>query len=444
MNGQVAVYRFGDYVLVPSTRRLLRAGRDVAIAPKALDILSYLAANPGRIVTKDELVDAVWMGEAVTDNNIGQHIFALRKTLEQAAEEEAPIKTAHRRGFIFSSRVDRGVLEGETTLSVAAATALEFFRNAQYFFGMATESGLRSAIELSERAVEIQPDFARAHALAALANVRLADWMFARPHDVMPNARAAAQRALETDPQCTDAHAALAGVQLYYDYDAAAAHRSALTAIACDSANRYAHVTRAWCACILRQEGEAEHALADARASLPQDAALSMESAVHYFRGAYLRAISCVQPLLLEDPNRQFVRYVRGAAHLMAGDYADAIADLERIRTQEILPLTSGYADLRQRATAILILAYARAGHAAKARAILRELQRARHVRYISDFALAIGYGALGERAAMNRCLGRARQNRDPWLAFAQTERFLESYESEPESSRFLVPDLKT
>src|SRR5581483_10892516 len=114
---------------------------------------------------------------------------------------------------------------------------------------------------------------------------------------------------------------ALAGVQLYYEYDAEAALGSALTALSWDRANRYAHITRAWCASIMGREDEADRAIADARAYVAEDAARSMEGAVQYFRGADLRAIACVEPLLLEDPNRQFVRYIRGAAHLMAGDY---------------------------------------------------------------------------------------------------------------------------
>jgi DNA-binding winged helix-turn-helix (wHTH) protein len=445
MNGPVPVLIFEEYVLVPATRRLLRGGVDVPITPKVFDLLVHFASNPGRVVTKDELVDEVWSSEPVTDNNIGQHVFALRRTLGQAAHEESLIKTVHRRGFLFSARVERGMSALENVNgSVAAATALEFYRNAQYFFGMATESGLRSAIALTARAIEIQPEFARAHALMALANVRLADWMFARPQEVMPAARESALRALEADPHSSDAHAALAGVQLYFDYDPVSAHRSAVTALECDKANRYAHITRTWCARILDNETETANAINDARASLQPDAVRAIESAAYYFRGDFLRAIDHVEPLLLEDPNRQFVRYVRGASHLMIGDYADAIADLERIRAQEILPLTSGYADLRQRATAVLMLTYARAGHPEKARVILRDLERARQVRHISDYGLAIGYGALKDRAAMYRCLDRALENRDPWLVLASAERFLEEFESEPEFGPFLVPHLKT
>jgi hypothetical protein len=74
-----------------------------------------------------------------------------------------------------------------------------------------------------------------------------------------------------------------------------------------------------------------------------------------------------------------------------------------------------------------LILTYARAGQTPKAQAVLRELERARQTRHISDYALAIGYSALNDTAAMQRCLQRARENHDPWLVFARTERLLES-----------------
>ena len=75
-----AAYRIGQFTLTPH-RQLLRAGAPVAIGRKALDVLSVLAQAGGTLVTKDDLMAAVWPNAIVEDNAIQVHIASLRKVL---------------------------------------------------------------------------------------------------------------------------------------------------------------------------------------------------------------------------------------------------------------------------------------------------------------------------------------------------------------------------
>ena len=90
-----AAYRIGQFTLTPH-RQLLRAGAPVAIGRKALDLLSVLAQAEGALLTKDDLMAAVWPNAIVEDNAIQVHIAALRKVL---GEDAGRLITVHGLGY---------------------------------------------------------------------------------------------------------------------------------------------------------------------------------------------------------------------------------------------------------------------------------------------------------------------------------------------------------
>ncbi|MGO8791503.1 MAG: winged helix-turn-helix domain-containing tetratricopeptide repeat protein [Terriglobia bacterium] len=96
------LYRFDDFELDPSRRTFLRNGTPVLVSPKAFDVLTCLVANPGRVVTKDELLKAVWPDSFVEESNLAQHISWLRKAL---ADRSKYIVTVPGRGYQFTATV---------------------------------------------------------------------------------------------------------------------------------------------------------------------------------------------------------------------------------------------------------------------------------------------------------------------------------------------------
>ena len=83
-----AVFRFGRFVLVPSERMLLSDGKPLAMTGKAFDLLVTLVRHPGRLLTKDELLQAVWPGVVVEEVNLSVNVSALRKVLGAAPAGE--------------------------------------------------------------------------------------------------------------------------------------------------------------------------------------------------------------------------------------------------------------------------------------------------------------------------------------------------------------------
>jgi DNA-binding winged helix-turn-helix (wHTH) protein len=96
-------YRFGQFVLDPGRRTLSRADSPVSLTPRAFDVLLFLAQNPNRLVTKEELLQAVWGDTFVEEGNLTQYISHLRKALGD--EDARLIVTISRKGYQFTADV---------------------------------------------------------------------------------------------------------------------------------------------------------------------------------------------------------------------------------------------------------------------------------------------------------------------------------------------------
>ena len=113
------LYRFGQFVLDPGRRTLSRADSPISLTPKAFDVLLFLAQNPNRLVTKEELLQAVWGQTFVEEGNLKQCISHLRKALGDSSEDAHLIVTIARKGYQFTAEVT--VAEAADTAKPAAA-----------------------------------------------------------------------------------------------------------------------------------------------------------------------------------------------------------------------------------------------------------------------------------------------------------------------------------
>jgi len=92
---------FGPFCLDRGGARLLRDGKPVALTPKAFDLLQLLASKPGRLITKEELLAAIWPDAFVSDASIKVAVSEVRKALDDGAKTPQYIETVHRRGYRF-------------------------------------------------------------------------------------------------------------------------------------------------------------------------------------------------------------------------------------------------------------------------------------------------------------------------------------------------------
>jgi TolB-like protein/tetratricopeptide (TPR) repeat protein len=103
-------------------RRELRRGSDViAIAPKVFDLLGYLIGNRERVVSKDDLINAIWQGRAVSDVALTTRLNAVRKAIGDSGDEQRLIKTFPRKGVRFVAAVREAPATATVTSSPSPA-----------------------------------------------------------------------------------------------------------------------------------------------------------------------------------------------------------------------------------------------------------------------------------------------------------------------------------
>ena len=96
---------FHSFRLDSTNHCLWREGERVSIPPKAFDVLRYLVEHPGRLVTQDEILEAVWPDTFVNPEVIKKYILGIRKVLGDSHEQPSFIETIPRRGYQFVAPV---------------------------------------------------------------------------------------------------------------------------------------------------------------------------------------------------------------------------------------------------------------------------------------------------------------------------------------------------
>jgi DNA-binding winged helix-turn-helix (wHTH) protein/tetratricopeptide (TPR) repeat protein/TolB-like protein len=96
---------FGPFEIEPETGRLYREGQLIPLAPKPFETLLYMARRPGRVVTKSELIDALWRDTFVTEDVLVQSMVEVRRALGDHAKTPRYVQTLPRRGYQFLESV---------------------------------------------------------------------------------------------------------------------------------------------------------------------------------------------------------------------------------------------------------------------------------------------------------------------------------------------------
>jgi DNA-binding winged helix-turn-helix (wHTH) protein len=158
-----AIYRFGRFALNPATRQLLVDEGPVLLGARAFDVLLALIERRDRLVTKNELLELVWPGVVVEENNLMVQVSALRKLLGADA-----IATIAGRGYRFSLTITQEALSvtpsprdklrppaNETTPSIAVLP----FVNLSHDEENAVQAGRSASRDRNTRPSQCRPSF---------------------------------------------------------------------------------------------------------------------------------------------------------------------------------------------------------------------------------------------------------------------------------------------
>jgi DNA-binding winged helix-turn-helix (wHTH) protein len=98
-------YLFEDYAFDTIRRELHRGAEIVSVAPQVFDLLDYLIRNRERVVSKGDLIDAIWNGRSVSDAALTTRLNVARSVIGDTGEDQRLIKTLPRKGFRFVGAV---------------------------------------------------------------------------------------------------------------------------------------------------------------------------------------------------------------------------------------------------------------------------------------------------------------------------------------------------
>lgn len=386
------ILAFGDFRLDMRRRQLLSgAGREpVALTGRPLQALMLLAARPGVLVPKADLMAVVWKGVTVEDNSLAKCISTIRRALGETPHENRFIVTEPGRGYRFVPRPTAG--EAPDGAPPSRRLSVDPQASQLYVSGWSalTRPGgatLQRGLEQLELAVRIDPQFALGHACVAAGYALLGVFGIAAPMDVFPKARAAALTALSADETLAEAHAQLGHIYTMFELDPVAAtpcYRRALNLDHnCLVALHYMGL-QAMCAGAFDQ---AFRHLRRAQAIEPLAPNISANIAMcHYYAEQYERAIAQAEATLELAPQFAHARSVLGRSWLRLGEPDRA---LQAFAQREGATIGSA-------ADEPAALAFA--GRHAQSKRMLDELIAARSRSYISAFDIATICAAQDDR----------------------------------------------
>ena len=114
------LFLFENFVLDASRRELRREGTLIPVEPQVFDLLIYLVRNRDRVVSKDDLIAAVWNGRIVSESTLSTRINAARRALGDSGEQQRLIRTAARKGLRFVGAVREGQLPTDASAPLPA------------------------------------------------------------------------------------------------------------------------------------------------------------------------------------------------------------------------------------------------------------------------------------------------------------------------------------
>ena len=291
----------------------------------------------------------------------------------------------------------------------------------RYLLGKGTERAIRQAIDHFNQAIALDPVSARPYAGLSDAYAALR-FSHLRPHAVMPEAKAAAVKALELDPALAEGYISMAVVLMQYEFDWPASEQALKKAIDLSPNLGDAHQYYALYLGGLERHDEARRE-ADRAVELDplSPAMLSNAGFVAYLAGQYDRMIELNQKALDLEPNFWPALRDLGLGYERAGRFADAISSLQKAK--EI--------DAHSSVLEMLAGAYAAWGKKDEARKVLAELNDLASRQYVCAYEVATVYAGLGDKDSTLHWLEKGYKERADCMAWAAADPKLDTMEGD-------------
>jgi TolB-like protein/Tfp pilus assembly protein PilF len=405
-----------------STQRYKSSPDDLPQIAKRLGVSNILEGSVQK--TADRVRVTVQLLNAATDAHLWGETYDRKLTDVFAAESDIARAIAD---------TLRAKLTGSEQNALAArptenTEAHQLYLRGRYFWNKRTGADFKKAIGYFNQAIDKDPNYALAYAGLADAYVLLSAYAEASPKDSLPQAKAAAAKALELDSTLGEAHATLGNALIAYDLNFAEGNREFRRAIELNP--NYATAHQWYAETGLVPLGQFEEAIAEARRALELDPLSLVINAdlgtTLTNAGRYDQAIEQLRKTVEMDPGFYYAHWTLGDALALKGANEEAIAEYKKAIALNDDPLPP----------ALLGHLYAKIGRKDEALAILkqlRELRESSKQRYVSPYNLALIHIGLGQKDEAIQLLEETYEERDGYnIAFLKVEPMLDPLRGDP------------
>jgi TolB-like protein/Tfp pilus assembly protein PilF/tRNA A-37 threonylcarbamoyl transferase component Bud32 len=314
--------------------------------------------------------------------------------------------------------------------------ARQLYTAGRYYSTRRTAEGLRQAIERFERAVELDPEYAIAHAELADCYSLLNWYVEPPPQGAWQRAKEAAIRAVESDPNLAEAHASLGFVRLHYDRDWPDAERELRTAILLRPSNQVAHRWYAFSLSAMGRHDEAYAEIEKARQISPQSPVIATAVAnVLFLAGKFDEAIAQCRKALELDPGSVAAHTVLRWSFEQKGMHNEALAAYEQERS---------FAGDTPTTMAKRAHVFAALRKFEEANAILKELVEKRNENWVTAYEIAIIYTLLGDHDNAFKWLWQAESEHAVGFTFVRVDPHLANLRSDKRFAELIRETEKT
>ena len=295
----------------------------------------------------------------------------------------------------------------------------DLYLKGRFFWNKRTEEGMKTALGYFEKATKKAPEYALAYAGLADVYMHLVIYCIWPPRKAFPEAKAAVLRALEIDDMLAEAHASLATIKGYYDWDWEGCEREFKRAIELKSSYGDTYM---WYSNYLPLMARFDEAIMQAEKALAFDPlsliANRSLAGIYNFSGRYDRAVEVLQKVIEMDPDFPRAHLFLGMAYWQKSMYEEAIAEFEKERE-----VSAGRDPAAETGAGVT---YALLGKRDEAYEMLDNMMKRSKEAYVPSSFIARLKFALGETDKGFELLEQAYEERDYFLPILKVESLFE------------------
>ncbi len=300
--------------------------------------------------------------------------------------------------------------------------AYQLYLKGRFHFASRTKDGILKSIDYYQQAIKLDPNFARAYVAMAESYSTAPSYPYMSPAEANPQAKAAAEKALELDPDLPEAHTVAGLIAATYDWDYPKAEHEFKRSLELDPNIAVTHYRYAWV--YLSPLGRHDEAISEMKRAMELEPLSIMQGAnfagVLMYARRFDDALEQAKKTYELDPTHIGTLSWLGHTYNAKGMYAESVAIMEKASQ----PNNTFYAQMGY--------SYAKLSRRSDAEAVINKWKEAEKTTYVMSYWVAVTYAALGEKDAAFTELEKAYQAHDWFLQRIKVDPFMDPLRDDP------------